>query len=99
VALDEACRKGFNKKEVISKLQIYLDTLVIVKDISADTRVEAKRLENTCSLIHHGDSLITAFSIKHSSTLVTYDKDLIKGCTIFGIPTLDPNMMIGGSLV
>lgn len=98
VALAEASRKGYTKKEVILKIQKYLNTFVIVKEANNNTLVEAKRLENTCSLIHPGDSIITAFSLENSSTLVTYDKDLIEGCTVFGIPTLNPNWVIRGQV-
>jgi predicted nucleic acid-binding protein len=98
VSLDEASRIGFSKKQIVSKIQEFLDTLVIVKEISEENHIEAQRLENNCSLIHHGDSAIAAFSIKHNSTLITYDKDLLKGCHIMGVPTFNPNMMIGGSV-
>ena len=96
VALDEASRKGYDRKEVISKISEYLDTLVIVKEVTDENHIEAKRLEDDCSLIHHGDSAIAAFSMDNKSTLITYDKGLLKGCYIVGIPTLSPNMMIGG---
>ena len=96
VALDEAARKGYDKKEVISKISEYLDTLVIVKEVTEENHVEAKILEDDCSLIHHGDSAIAAFSMDNKSTLITYDKGLLKGCHIVGISTLSPNMMIGG---
>jgi len=98
VALDEAARKGYDKKEVISKISEYLDTLVIVKEVTEENHVEAKILEDDCSLIHHGDSAIAAFSKDHHSTLITYDKGLLKGCHIVGIPTFSPNMMIGGMI-
>ena len=96
VSLDEASKNGYSKKQVVSKIQESLDTMVIVKEVTEENHIVAQRLENTCSLIHHGDSAIAAFSIKHNSTLITYDKDLLKGCHIVGIPTLNPNMMIGG---
>ncbi len=96
VSLDEASKNGFSKKQIVSKIQESLDTMVIVKEVTEENHIVAQRLENTCSLIHHGDSAIAAFSIKHNSTLITYDKDLLKGCHIVGIPTLNPNMMIGG---
>ena len=96
VALDEALKKGYDKKQVISKIQEYLDTLVIVKEVSEENHTDAQRLEDNCSLVHHGDSAIAAFSIDNKSTLITYDKDLLKGCHIVGIPTFSPNMMIGG---
>ena len=62
VSLDEASRNGYGKKQVISKIQESLDTLVIVKEVTEENHIEAQRLENTCSLIHHGDSAIAAFS-------------------------------------
>ena len=96
VALDEASRKGYDRKEVISKISEYLDTLVIVKEVTEENHIEAKRLEDECSLIHDGDSAIAAFSMDNKSTLITYDKGLLKGCHILGIPTFSPNMMIGG---
>lgn len=96
VSLDEASRIGYSKKQIVSKIQEFLDTLVIVKEVSEENHVEAQRLEDNCSLIHHGDSAIAAFSIKHHSTLITYDKDLLQGCQIMGITTLNPNMIIGG---
>ena len=96
VALDEASRKGYDRKEVISKISDYLDTLVIVKEVTEENHIEAKRLEDECSLIHDGDSAIAAFSMDNKSTLITYDKGLLKGCHILGIPTFSPNMMIGG---
>ena len=73
-----------------------LFTLVIVKEVTEENHIEAKRLEDECSLIHHGDSAIAAFSMDNKSTLITYDKGLLKGCHIVGIPTFSPNMMIGG---
>jgi len=96
VSLDEASRKGYGKKYVISKISEYLDTLIIVKDVTEENHVNAQRLEKNCHLIHHGDSAIAAFSVDNKSTLVTYDKDLLKGCHILGIPTFSPNRMIGG---
>ena len=96
VALDEAARKGYDKKQVVSKISEYLDTLIIVKEVSEEDHIEAQRLEDDCSLIHHGDSAIAAFSKDHNSTLITYDKGLLKGCHIVGIPTFNPNMIIGG---
>ena len=96
VALDEASRKGYDRKEVISKISEYLDTLVIVKEVTEENHIEAERLEDECSLIHHRDSAIAAFSMDNKSTLITYDKGLLKGCHILGIPTFSPNMMIGG---
>jgi predicted nucleic acid-binding protein len=96
VSLDEASRKGYDKKQVVSKISEYLDTLVIVKDVSDENHIEAQKLEDDCSLIHHGDSAIAAFSVDNKSTLVTSDKGLLKGCHIVGIPTMNPNMMLGG---
>ena len=96
VALDEASRKGYDKKQVISKIQEYLDTLVIVKEVSEENHTVAQRLEDNCPLVHHGDSTIAAFSMDNKSTLITYDKDLLKGCHIIGIPAFSPNTMIGG---
>ena len=96
VSLDEAAKKGYNKKQVVSQISEYLDTLVIVKEVTEENHIEAQRLEDDCSLIHHGDSAIVAFSKDNKSTLVTYDKGLLKGCHIVGIPTFSPNMMIGG---
>jgi len=96
VSLDEVSRKGYNKKKVVSKISEFLDTLVIVKDVTDENHVTAQRLEHDCSLIHHGDSAIAAFSLDNKSTLVTYDKDLLKGCHIVGIPTFNPNMILGG---
>ncbi len=96
VSLDEASRKGYGKKQLVSKISEYLDTLVIVKEVTNETHIEAQRLEDNCSLIHHGDSAIAAFSVENKSTLVTYDKGLLKGCHIVGIPTFNPDMMIGG---
>ena len=96
VSLDEASRKGYDKKRVVSKISEYLDTLIIVKDVTDENHVTAQKLEDDCSLIHHGDSAIAAFSVDNKSTLITYDKGLLKGCHIVGIPTLNPNMMLGG---
>ena len=96
VALDEVAKKGYDKKQVISKISEYLDTLVIVKEVTEENHNEAQRLEDDCSLIHHGDSAIAAFSKTHHSTLITYDKELLKGCQIVGIPTFNPNMTLGG---
>jgi predicted nucleic acid-binding protein len=96
VSLDEASRKGYDKKRVVSKISEYLDTLVIVKDVTDENHTTAQRLEDDCALIHHGDSAIAAFSVDNKSTLVTYDKGLLKGCHIVGIPTFNPNMMLGG---
>lgn len=96
VALDEVSRKGYDRKEVISKISEYLDTLVIAKEVTEENHIEAQRLEDDCSLIHHGDSAIAAFSMDNKSTLITYDKGLLKGCHIVRIPSFSPNMMIGG---
>jgi len=96
VSLDEASRKGYSKKQVTSKISEYLDTLVIVKEVSEENHIKAQKLEDECSLIHHGDSAIAAFSVDNKSTLVTYDKGLLKGCHIVGIPTFNPNMVFGG---
>ena len=96
VSLDEVSRKGYNKKKVVSKISEFLDTLVIVKDVTDENHVTAQRLEHDCFLIHHGDSAIAAFSLDNKSTLVTYDKGLLKGCHIVGIPTFNPNMILGG---
>ena len=95
VSLDEASRKGYSKKQVTSKISEYLDTLVIVKEVSEENHIKAQKLEDECSLIHHGDSAIAAFSVDNKSTLVTYDKGLLKGCHIVGIPTFNPNMVFG----
>ncbi len=96
VSLDEASRKGYSKKQIVSKISKYLDTLVIVKEVTNENHLDAQRLEDDCSLIHHGDSAIAAFSVDNKSTLVTYDKGLLKGCHIVGIPTFNPNMIFGG---
>ncbi len=96
VSLDEASRKGYSKKQIVSKISKYLDTLVIVKEVTNENHIDAQRLEDGCSLIHHGDSAIAAFSVDNKSTLVTYDKGLLKGCHIVGIPTFNPNMVFGG---
>ena len=96
VSLDEASRKGYGKKQLVSKISEYLDTLVIVKEVTDENHVEAQRLEDDCSLIHHGDSAIAAFSVDNKSTLVTYDKGLLKGCHVVGIPTFNLNMILGG---
>lgn len=96
VSLDESSRKGYSRKQVTTKISEYLDTLVIVKEVSQVNHIEAQRLEDQCSLIHHGDSAIAAFSVENQSTLVTYDKELLKGCHIVGIPTFNPNMVFGG---
>ena len=98
VALDEVARKGYDKKQVVSKISEYLDTLVIVKEVTNENHIEAQRLEDDCSLIHHGDSAIAAFSVDNKSTLITYDKGLLKGCHIVGIPTFNPNMVFGGAV-
>ncbi len=96
VSLDEALRKGYDKKKIVSKISEYLDTLVIVKEVSIENHVTARRLEDDCSLIHRGDSAIAAFSMDHKSTLITYDKEFLKGCHSVGIPTFNPNMIFGG---
>ena len=91
-----SAKNGYNKKQVVSKISEYLDTLVIVKEVTEENHIEAQRLEDDCSLIHHGDSAIAAFSMDNKSTLVTYDKGLLEGCHIVGIPTFNPNMIFGG---
>ena len=96
MSLDEASRKGYGKKQLVSKISEFLDTLVIVKDITEENHIEAQKLENDCSLIHRGDSAIAAFSIDNKSTLITYDKCLLKGCHIVGISTFNPNLIFGG---
>ena len=96
VSLDEASRKGYGKKQIVSKISTYLDTLVIVKKVTDENHIDAKKLEANCSLIHHGDSAIAAFSVDNKSTLITYDKGLLKGCGIVGIPTFNPNTVFGG---
>lgn len=96
VALEEASRKGYDKEQVVAKITEFLGTIVTVKDVSEKNCIDAQKLENKCSLIHSGDSAIAAFSMEHNSTLITYDKGLIKGCAIVGLPTFNPNMVIGG---
>lgn len=96
VSLDEASRKGYCKKQLVLKISEYLDVLVIVKEVTNENHIEAQKLEDACSLIHHGDSAIAAFSVDNKSTLVTYDKELLKGCYVVGIPTFNPNMILGG---
>lgn len=93
VSLNEASRKGFSKKQVVSKISKFLNTLVIVKEVTNENHNDAKKLEHDCPLIHHGDSVIAAFSIHNKSTLITCDKQLLKGCHIIGIPTFNPNMI------
>lgn len=95
VSLDEASKIGFNKKDVVSKMSEYCGPFVIVEEVTDDDYVLAQKLEVACPLIHRGDSAIAAFSIKHNSILITYDKNLLKGCHIMGIPTLNPNHLIG----
>ena len=94
VSLDEASRKGYGKKQLVSKISEYLDTLVIVKEVTNENYIEAQKLEDNCSLIHHGDSAIAAFSVENKSTLVTYDKELLKGCNVVGIPVFNPDMPV-----
>ena len=96
VSLDEASRKGYSKKQIVSKISKYLDTFVTVKEVTDENHIDAKKLEADCSLIHRGDSAIAAFSADNKSTLITYDKDLVKGCGIVGIPTFNPNRVFGG---
>jgi len=98
VALDEAAKKGYDKKNIISIIQNYLNTLVIVKDVSSEVHEEAEKLEQECSLIHHGDSAIAAFSKKNRSTLITFDKALLKGCLISGILAFSPSMLVSGAI-
>ena len=69
VALDEAAKKGYDKKNIISTIQNCLNTLVIVNDVSSEVHDEAEKLEQECSLIHHGDSAIAAFSQKNRSRM------------------------------
>jgi len=96
VALEEAVQKGYSKKEIVKTIQNYLDTFVTVIEVTSEVHKKAEKLEQECSLIHHGDSAIAAFSQKNRSTLITYDKSLLKGCEITGIPAFSPNMMLGG---
>lgn len=91
VSLDEASRKGYDREQVVAKIKEYFDAQVIVKDVSEENRIDAQKLENKCSLIHRGDSAIAAFSMEHHSTLITFDKELIKGCDMVGLPTFNPN--------
>ena len=99
VALEEAVRKGYSKKEIIKTIQNYLDVFVTVVDVSSEVHDVAEKLEQECSLIHHGDSAIAAFSQNNRSTLITFDKTLLKGCKILGISAFSPSMLAMGAVV
>lgn len=96
VALEEAARQGYSKKEIVKTIQNYLDTFVTVKEVTSEVHEKAAKLENVCALLHHGDSAIAAFSHENHSTLITFDKGLLKGCEITGIPAFSPNMLAMG---
>lgn len=96
VSLDEASRKGYSKKQVISKIQESFDTLVTVKEVTEENYTVAKGLELLTRHFHRGDSAIAAFTKENNLTLITYDNGLLKGCSIANIPALNPNWWIGG---
>lgn len=98
VVLDEAQRKGYNKKQIIATIQNTLNTFVIVKNVSEAVHSKADALEKECSLLHHGDSAIAAFSHLYRATLITFDKALLKGCLISGIRAFSPNMLVSGAV-
>ena len=99
IALEEAVQKGYSKKEIVKTIQNYLDTFVTVIEVTSEDHKEAEKLEQECSLIHHGDSAIAAFSQKNRSTLITFDKALLKGCLISGILAFSPSMLVSGVVV
>jgi len=70
-----------------------------VKDVSSEVHDVAEKLEQECSLIHHGDSAIAAFSQNNRSTLITFDKTLLKGCKLLSISAFSPSMLAMGAIV
>lgn len=96
IVLEEAQRKGYTKKQIIAEIQNGLNTFVTIKEVSKDVHSKAVELEKECSLLHHGDSAIAAFSQDNCSTLITFDKALLKGCLISGIQAFSPNMLVSG---
>ncbi len=96
VALEEAARQGYSKKEIVKTIQNYLDVFVTVKEVTDEVHEKADNLENECGLLHHGDSAIAAFSQENHSTLITFDKNLLKGCAITGISAFSPSMLAMG---
>ena len=91
VSLNEAENKGFSKAEVILTLSKCFPCKVYIKQVPVSTRIFGSQLESHYANLHRGDSAILAFSISTSSTLITYDKDLLAVCKLAKVPHLNPN--------
>lgn len=91
VSLNEAENKEFSKTEVILTLSKCFPCKVIVKQVPICTRIFGSQLESHYANLHRGDSAILAFSIATSSTLITYDKDLLAVCKLAKVPHVNPN--------
>ena len=91
VSLNEAENKGFSKTEVVLTLSKCFPCKVIIRQVAVNTRIFGSQLESHYANLHRGDSAILAFSISTSSTLITYDKDLLAVCKLAKVPHLNPN--------
>ena len=91
VSLNEAEHKGFLKTEVVFTLSKCFPCKVLLKQVPISTRISGSQLESHYTNLHRGDSAILAFSISTSSTLITYDKDLLAVCKLAKVPHLNPN--------
>ena len=94
ITLNEAENKGFDKSEILMKLSQTLATKIVVCPVTISTRLVADQLEEKNSLLHHGDSAVLAFSLQTHSTLVTYDKDLLRCCEIIGLDAINPTKLM-----
>ena len=91
ISLNEAENKGFSKTEVILILSKCFNCKIIIKQVAINTRIIGSKLETLYPNLHRGDSAILSFSISTSSTLITYDKDLLAVCKLAKVAHLNPN--------
>lgn len=91
ISLNEAENKGFSKTDVILTLSKCFPCQVILKQVCTNMRIFGSQLESKYANLHRGDSAILAFSISTSSTLITYDKDLLTVCKLAKVSHLNPN--------
>lgn len=94
ISLVEAELNGYPKSEVIQKLQHVLGAQVEVAEVTTDMLLMAQQWEKKLPLLHSGDSSIMAYSLATSSTLITYDNDLLKCCKIAGVNCINPTLMM-----
>jgi uncharacterized protein YacL len=87
IVLNEAEHIGFDTTNLLLKMKEIFGR-VIVKDVTNEERFFGQQLENTCSVLHPGDSSILAFAKRTSTILVTLDKNLGKVCEFFNTPCI-----------